>query len=81
MRATPRSTHPCLSTGTTVNVMHRERLYFATGYGLIQCVKALMSYDDEVSIPLQLALVLPLSRLAVSVPFMLTTYTRTFLPP
>lgn len=27
----------------------RERLYFATGYGLIQCVKALMSYDDNVS--------------------------------
>lgn len=26
----------------------RERLYFATGYGLIQCVKALMSYDDQV---------------------------------
>ncbi|KAI0032001.1 hypothetical protein K488DRAFT_50862 [Vararia minispora EC-137] len=25
----------------------KERLYFATGYGLIQCVKALMSYDDE----------------------------------
>ncbi|THG92650.1 hypothetical protein EW145_g8638, partial [Phellinidium pouzarii] len=25
----------------------RERLYFASGYGLIQCVKALMSYEDE----------------------------------
>ncbi|KAJ3777913.1 hypothetical protein FB446DRAFT_841253 [Lentinula raphanica] len=25
----------------------KERLYFATGYGLIQCVKALMSYADE----------------------------------
>lgn len=25
----------------------RERLYFATGYGLIQCVKGLMSYEDE----------------------------------
>ncbi|KAF7982688.1 hypothetical protein HWV62_27180 [Athelia sp. TMB] len=25
----------------------KERLYFATGYGLIQCVKALMSYDDQ----------------------------------
>ncbi|THH15435.1 hypothetical protein EW146_g5037 [Bondarzewia mesenterica] len=25
----------------------KERLYFATGYGLIQCVKALMSYEDE----------------------------------
>lgn len=24
----------------------RERLYFATGYGLIQCVKGLMSYED-----------------------------------
>ncbi|PPQ75306.1 hypothetical protein CVT24_007499 [Panaeolus cyanescens] len=24
-----------------------ERLYFATGYGLIQCVKGLMSYEDE----------------------------------
>jgi hypothetical protein len=28
---------------------HRERMYIATGYGLIQCVKALMSYDDKVS--------------------------------
>jgi len=27
----------------------KERLYFATGYGLIQCVKALMSYEDDVS--------------------------------
>jgi hypothetical protein len=26
----------------------KERLYFATGYGLIQCVKGLMSYADEV---------------------------------
>ena len=26
----------------------RERMYFATGFGLIQCVKALMSYEDEV---------------------------------
>ncbi len=26
----------------------RERLYFATGYGLIQCVKGLMSFEDEV---------------------------------
>ncbi|KAJ7059603.1 hypothetical protein C8F01DRAFT_1026260 [Mycena amicta] len=25
----------------------KERLYFATGYGLIQCVKGLMSYSDE----------------------------------
>ncbi|KAK7451747.1 hypothetical protein VKT23_012426 [Stygiomarasmius scandens] len=25
----------------------KERLYFATGYGLIQCVKGLMSYEDE----------------------------------
>ncbi|KAJ6562224.1 hypothetical protein B0H19DRAFT_1143862 [Mycena capillaripes] len=25
----------------------KERLYFATGYGLIQCVKGLMSYADE----------------------------------
>ncbi|KAA1467016.1 hypothetical protein DENSPDRAFT_768100 [Dentipellis sp. KUC8613] len=25
----------------------KERMYFATGYGLIQCVKALMSYEDE----------------------------------
>lgn len=30
---------------------HRERLYFATGYGLIQCVKAMMSYENEVSFP------------------------------
>ena len=28
----------------------RERLYFATGYGLIQCVKSLMSYADEVRV-------------------------------
>ena len=28
---------------------NRERLYFATGYGLIQCVKGLMSYEDEAS--------------------------------
>lgn len=27
----------------------KERLYFATGYGLIQCVKGLMSYEDDVS--------------------------------
>jgi hypothetical protein len=26
----------------------RERLYFATGFGLIQCVKALMSFEDDV---------------------------------
>ncbi|KAK7042053.1 hypothetical protein R3P38DRAFT_3389870 [Favolaschia claudopus] len=26
---------------------NKERLYFATGYGLIQCVKGLMSYADE----------------------------------
>jgi hypothetical protein len=26
----------------------RERLYFAAGFGLIQCVKALMSYEDDV---------------------------------
>ncbi|KAH8093114.1 hypothetical protein BXZ70DRAFT_897849 [Cristinia sonorae] len=25
----------------------KERLYFATGYGLIQCVKGLMSFEDE----------------------------------
>ncbi|KAJ3739023.1 hypothetical protein DFH05DRAFT_1407968 [Lentinula detonsa] len=31
----------------------KERLYFATGYGLIQCVKALMSYADEASLLLQ----------------------------
>jgi len=29
-------------------VVPRERLYFATGFGLIQCVKALMSYEDDV---------------------------------
>jgi hypothetical protein len=28
--------------------LFRERLYFATGFGLIQCVKALMSYEDDV---------------------------------
>lgn len=27
----------------------RERLYTGSGYGLIECVKALMSYEDEVS--------------------------------
>ena len=31
-----------------ISCCFRERLYFATGYGLIQCVKALMSYDDNV---------------------------------
>ncbi|KAH9054765.1 hypothetical protein EDB87DRAFT_1767585, partial [Lactarius vividus] len=25
----------------------KERLYFATGFGLIQCIKALMSYEDD----------------------------------
>ena len=30
---------------------HRERLYFAAGYGLIQCMKGLMSYEDEASTP------------------------------
>lgn len=34
------------------NDQEKERLYFATGYGLIQCVKALMSYDDDVSLPI-----------------------------
>lgn len=29
---------------------HRERLYYATGFGLVQCVKALMSYEDEVTL-------------------------------
>ena len=33
----------------THSVPHRERLYFATGYGLIQVVKGLMSFEDEVS--------------------------------
>lgn len=30
------------------HVSDRERLYFATGFGLIQCVKGLMSFEDEV---------------------------------
>ena len=38
---------PRLDGVLTPNV--RQRLYFAAGYGLIQCVKALMSYEDEVS--------------------------------
>ncbi|TFK24134.1 hypothetical protein FA15DRAFT_704788 [Coprinopsis marcescibilis] len=29
------------------NDQKKERLYFSTGFGLIQCVKALMSYADE----------------------------------
>lgn len=29
----------------------RERMYFATGFGLIQCVKALMSFEDDVRDP------------------------------
>lgn len=29
---------------------HMERLYFATGYGLIQCVKGLMSFEDDVRV-------------------------------
>jgi hypothetical protein len=28
----------------------RERLYFAAGFGMIQCVKALMSYEDDVRV-------------------------------
>ena len=31
-----------------LTVSFRERLYFAAGFGLIQCVKALMSYEDDV---------------------------------
>jgi len=27
---------------------HMERLYFGSGYGMIQCVKGLMSYEDDV---------------------------------
>ncbi|KAL1743719.1 hypothetical protein HDZ31DRAFT_83230 [Schizophyllum fasciatum] len=30
-----------------VNDQKKERMYFATGYGLIQCIKGLMSYEDE----------------------------------
>ncbi|KAL1732546.1 hypothetical protein EV714DRAFT_206570 [Schizophyllum commune] len=30
-----------------VNDKKKERMYFATGYGLIQCIKGLMSYEDE----------------------------------
>ncbi|KAL4246932.1 Inclusion body clearance protein IML2 [Abortiporus biennis] len=29
------------------NDPEKERLYYATGFGLIQCVKALMSFEDE----------------------------------
>lgn len=42
-----------LSIRTFPDLIHhqnRERLYFATGYGLIQCIKGLMSYEDAVSI-------------------------------
>jgi len=44
-----------LSKGSKLQLMHydRERLYCATGYGLIQFVKALMSYEDEVGAELQ----------------------------
>ena len=31
--------------------MYRERLYIATGFGLIQCVKGLMSFEDVVRSP------------------------------
>jgi hypothetical protein len=31
-------------------VLIRERLYITAGYSLIQCLKALMSYEDKVSI-------------------------------
>lgn len=27
---------------------YRERLYYSAGFSLIQCVKALMSFEDEV---------------------------------
>ena len=37
------------ATGTeAAGTSPRERLYFAAGFGLIQCVKALMSYEDDV---------------------------------
>ena len=36
---------PCAE---TYDRCSRERLYCASGYGLIQCVKALMSFEDEV---------------------------------
>lgn len=32
-----------------IDYNRRERLYTGSGYGLIECVKALMSYEDEVS--------------------------------
>lgn len=31
----------------TVLMSSRERIYFCMGYGLIQCIKAVMSYDDD----------------------------------
>lgn len=33
---------------------HMERLYFAAGYGMIQSVKGLMSYEDDVCFTLAL---------------------------
>jgi hypothetical protein len=40
--------HPSICILSYPDFFFRERLYFATGFGLIQCVKALMSYEDEV---------------------------------
>jgi hypothetical protein len=39
--------HPPLCLQNWPDIL-RERLYFATGFGMIQCVKALMSYEDDV---------------------------------
>lgn len=43
-----RSLGPHYSQDRTDVFILRERLYFATGFSLIQCVKGLMSYEDEV---------------------------------
>jgi hypothetical protein len=40
--------HPPSICMLTPILFFRERMYFATGFGLIQCVKALMSYEDDV---------------------------------
>lgn len=48
-RAILRSASFRLCAGARSYNSRRERIYFATGFGLIQVVKGLMSFEDEVS--------------------------------
>lgn len=42
--------NPCRSFWVCLLNVCRERLYFATGYGLIQCFKGMISFEDDVCI-------------------------------